>query len=892
MNINNKILTNGLLSEFAYIKFENYEEFSKTNQDITHKNLQDLFKHGNMKEFESFLEAKNTEGNSYSGIDPSRQEAMLSLLKTHQILDFKSTDSGMQAMFLQEKSTGETKLLYRGTEFEASGAGYDDLVVADGEMAFGKATAQMQDARAYASDLKIYGVKNSEDKTIHLNTNTEVMGHSLGGSLSQVVGYEQGLETYAYNPFGIRRNAVMQEIPHGDERRIHSFHQGVDFVSGTGTAMGGDNFDNGFLAASKGRFIALEAANLSVGVYKNMTEDNEKSAHLGEVVVMAPFYQEDGAFKDHMMTGFNQSIETYATHLNTLFRTDDIQTLTDHVASFASLKDPNAPKAGISNIAYYCAKAIGKEPQEIMKMDFNNYKQVNALFEEVLKESQGQGVIDLSQYNKEELVAMAQDSNAVLYGIVHHTPMVVNNDHYAPYKETEAKNYSTEEIKDYVDAYMRKVHNTNSDTLYRDLKEELPKYANPHDIGKERVLFGTDKNDKISGMEKDDHLYGNSGNDTIHGDIAGLTQSNDHLEGGKGMDTLYGGKGDDTLIGGYGGGKDDHAVDVLYGGEGFDTYYVNDKDIISDSDNIGRIVFNGISLSGEKQKIEEHRYIDSHFNYDYSPEEKRLTVVDRATQAQITIEQFDPSSDALGIVLDASQIISKPKETQTQTPLSTSNTPFIKPLKEDETYAQVDLNRVTPITLSTLMANLPPSFVTQAEIDIQEGDVIYYKGKQEALVEKGDTLQDVLEYTKLNTPKLLAYNPWLISKERVSFPQGSNIIETPKENLSISDTLIYEEALADKIYANTVTEDELGIQREDEASQNQATQECEVSNHTDKTKFVPTSNTDAITDSEIQEPLDMQAKAQEMLQDLYPHLYQDKGDENEREEQDDMGMER
>ena len=145
MNINDNTVTNGLLSEFAYIKFENYEKYTKENKIENHKYLKDLLQNGSIEEFKNFFEAKDNKGKPLSGLDENRQEAMKEVLQDYNILDFKTTDSGMQAMFLQEKSTGETKLLFRGTEFEASGAGWDDLIVADGKMAFGKVTEQMQD---------------------------------------------------------------------------------------------------------------------------------------------------------------------------------------------------------------------------------------------------------------------------------------------------------------------------------------------------------------------------------------------------------------------------------------------------------------------------------------------------------------------------------------------------------------------------------------------------------------------------------------------------------------------------------------------------------------------------------------------------------------------------
>ena len=38
-------------------------------------------------------------------------------------------------------------------------------------------------------------------------------------------------------------------------------------------------------------------------------------------------------------------------------------------------------------------------------------------------------------------------------------------------------------------------------------------------------------------------------------------------------------------------------ADKLYGGRGFDTYVANDGDIINDSDNLGKIIFEGETLS-------------------------------------------------------------------------------------------------------------------------------------------------------------------------------------------------------------------------------------------------------------------------------------------------------
>ena len=64
------------------------------------------------------------------------------------------------------------------------------------------------------------------------------------------------------------------------------------------------------------------------------------------------------------------------------------------------------------------------------------------------------------------------------------------------------------------------------------------------------------------------------------------SQQNDTLIGSYGDDILIGNDGDDTLNGNVG-------KDKLFGGRGFDTYVANDGDIINDSDNLGKIIFDG-----------------------------------------------------------------------------------------------------------------------------------------------------------------------------------------------------------------------------------------------------------------------------------------------------------
>ncbi len=111
----------------------------------------------------------------------------------------------------------------------------------------------------------------------------------------------------------------------------------------------------------------------------------------------------------------------------------------------------------------------------------------------------------------------------------------------------------------------------------------------------QQVRFGGDGNDTtgLNGGPRDDRLYGGTGADTLKGQAG-----NDYLEGNAGGDHLEGGSGKDTLIGGGG-------SDKLVGGDEFDTYvlgrrvdYAADRDVIIDSDGRGRVLSDGMDLTG------------------------------------------------------------------------------------------------------------------------------------------------------------------------------------------------------------------------------------------------------------------------------------------------------
>ncbi|HFB66298.1 MAG TPA: hypothetical protein ENJ60_12240, partial [Aeromonadales bacterium] len=90
----------------------------------------------------------------------------------------------------------------------------------------------------------------------------------------------------------------------------------------------------------------------------------------------------------------------------------------------------------------------------------------------------------------------------------------------------------------------------------------------------QHFLFGSDGADELTGRGLEDHLYGGAGSDTIRG-----KDGDDYIEGNTGNDRLYGGDGNDTYW--------------FKSGDGADT--------IIDSDGIGQIQYNEITLDGGKQ---------------------------------------------------------------------------------------------------------------------------------------------------------------------------------------------------------------------------------------------------------------------------------------------------
>jgi hypothetical protein len=160
-----------------------------------------------------------------------------------------------------------------------------------------------------------------------------------------------------------------------------------------------------------------------------------------------------------------------------------------------------------------------------------------------------------------------------------------------------------------------------------------------------------DTRDLLIGRDKDDILISGGGKDWLYGfDKA---------------DTLYAGDGDDTLNGGELKEIEDEDPDQLFGGNGDDTYYVGTKDIITDSDGEGKVIYAGYTLMGGTRQpvlnaegkdisgslpIDQRSWLGSHGEVYRLSVEGVLTVT-ASDGAVITINEFSIRDTSLGIRL-------------------------------------------------------------------------------------------------------------------------------------------------------------------------------------------------------------------------------------------------
>lgn len=136
------------------------------------------------------------------------------------VVDTRDTATGYQGALLKNVATGKYELVSRGTEFDREPIKDG---VADLQMGLGQLPDQVADARAF--------LKNSQDyiaeKGGNPGSDLSLTGHSLGGSITQVLGAENPqLRATAFNPYG-----TGHLIPEGNYSNITNHIASSDPVS-------------------------------------------------------------------------------------------------------------------------------------------------------------------------------------------------------------------------------------------------------------------------------------------------------------------------------------------------------------------------------------------------------------------------------------------------------------------------------------------------------------------------------------------------------------------------------------------------------------------------------------------------------------------------------------
>jgi hypothetical protein len=127
--------------------------------------------------------------------------------------------------------------------------------------------------------------------------------------------------------------------------------------------------------------------------------------------------------------------------------------------------------------------------------------------------------------------------------------------------------------------------------------------------------------------------------------------------GSSGQDSVTGGSLADILVGG--GGNDALSgaadADVLLGGDGYDTYIYatgDGSDVFADVDHYGKIIFDGITITGGRRASGQTYYESNDGSFRYVLSGSTLAITKNGSTGSITVESFNNQRRTLGIYLD------------------------------------------------------------------------------------------------------------------------------------------------------------------------------------------------------------------------------------------------
>lgn len=447
-----------------------------------------------------------------------------------------NTLSGFQAMLLE--SNGEYVISFRGTEASIFHPIETclDLVITDGLMGVGLVPDQFVDALKFVKEI----FEKHNNITI---SNTNLTGHSLGGSLAVLCSYVYNFsETFTYNAFGINKNSILQ----GSTWDLISDWLGLNSIQVSGNT---NNINNFIHTGDERPELVSEWLTDIFGEHIGKTE-----------IIVSNDGETIGWIGQHGISNFNDSIKVYANILS-VFQNEEIATLTEIIGYF---------NHGVSNCN---VERFVEALADIIWVSSGS--DVVATSENLKDESpQGLTLGSLKDKSFSTISGFYNGSKEELYAVYNLVPITVTGSSIL-YADFDPDSFGLSEIywKDKAKFLSYTVHQDQVATgglreVYQDKKSGIsitvdstyPNSAPPGEYDK-YFVFGTENSDTILGNNQADHLYGGDGDDVIKG-----LKGNDYIEGGKGRDELYGGNGDDVFIVR----GEDTEYDTVSGGDGED----------------------------------------------------------------------------------------------------------------------------------------------------------------------------------------------------------------------------------------------------------------------------------------------------------------------------------
>jgi Ca2+-binding RTX toxin-like protein len=463
---------------------------------------------------------------------------------TYKVIDFVNKPiSGLDALLLQDTTTNQYVIAFRGTELKANDI-LTDLSALTGSI------DQIKDAEAWIEELKQNYPINEKNLTL--------TGHSLGGILTQAVGADLGIQGYAFNPWGT--NVLTSLLP--DTKNVaYDVAMGAiyNFLEKVLAFVG---VESGKAAFAKNNILNIsyqDDGKINGDILSNFAT-GLVSSHLGSFL---PIWGENVGLSGHSIGVLNNAIAEYNILLKSFDSSVDFRKLS----------------------AMFCANAF---------TNVEDYERTRNNIAEILNGGKGYDIDVLTGKSYDYIISLAKTNASYAYALERLNAFVLTGLSYGHLVDKYDLDVDyNQRSESYLHHRIDFLINRDESIFYLDTKLGLSAGVNSDVLGphRDRIVF-TDSSYEYN------NAYGKSYTDiTVYGSdkaniITAKSRANNYVEGGLGNDVITTGMGDDTIytnanIASQYDKETSSTVNKVYAGDGDDTVYgSNGIDVIyADSDN-------------------------------------------------------------------------------------------------------------------------------------------------------------------------------------------------------------------------------------------------------------------------------------------------------------------